>query len=156
MDAELRPNRSLSYKAFRIMFIAVIAVNVVVAAVFVAQGAYPVAGFLGLDVLALYIAFRLNYRSGQALERVRIAPELVHVERRDPKGVSVHWGANPLWARVSADERSVLIRSGKLQLRVGGFLSPRERSEFTQALDDALWRAKNRKPVQKPSTSRIE
>jgi uncharacterized membrane protein len=52
MDAVLRPHRSLSAKTFKYMLVAVIAVNVAVAVFFWAQGAFPVAGFLGLDVLA--------------------------------------------------------------------------------------------------------
>jgi uncharacterized membrane protein len=58
LDAVLRPHRSLSFTAFRLMLIVVIVANLVAAIVFVANGAFPVAGFLGLDVLALWLAFR--------------------------------------------------------------------------------------------------
>ncbi len=142
MDAELRPHRSLSAKAFKYMLIAVIGVNAIVAAVFVAQGAFPVAGFLGLDVLALWWAFRVNYRAGRALERVQVAAGRVYCERREPNGASVHWVLNPLWARVAVDGRGVLIRAGAEQLRIATFLSPDERTEFAEALSRALWRAK--------------
>ncbi|GAM97247.1 hypothetical protein U91I_00872 [alpha proteobacterium U9-1i] len=124
------------------MLIAVIAVNAILAAVFLAQGAFPVAGFLGLDVLALWIAFRVNYRAGRALERVQVAAGQVYCERREPNGESVHWVLNPLWARVTQDGRGVLIRSGKEQLRMATFLSPDERAAFAEALSAALWRAK--------------
>lgn len=142
MDAVLRPHRSLSLSAFRLMLVAVIAINAVVALVFIAQGAFPVAGFLGLDVLALWIAFRVNYRAGRAEERVRVAASQVHFERRDPKGASAHWVLNPVWARVAHDDRGVLIRSGGGTLRIAAFLPPDERAEFAQALSAALWRAK--------------
>jgi uncharacterized membrane protein len=142
MDAELRPHRSLSAKAFKYMLIAVIAVKAIVAAVFVAQGAFPVAGFLGLDVLALWFAFRMNYRAGRALERVQVAAGRVYCERCEPDGRSVHWLLNPLWARVFQDGRGVLIRSGAEQLRIATFLSPDERVEFAEALSKALWRGK--------------
>ncbi len=155
MDAVLTPHRSWSAGAFKWMLIAVIAVNVVVAAVFIAQGAFPVAGFLGLDVLALWIAFRVNYRSGRCVERVRVAGEEVRLTRRDANGRESHWRASPLWARVSRDEGGVIIRAGRGRMRVGAFLSPPERRDFAAALDQALWRARKEGP-QKPSTSRIE
>ena len=142
MDAVLRPHRSLSLKAFKLMLIAVIAVNAAVAIVFVSQGAFPVAGFLGLDVLALWLAFRWNYRDGQIAEYVRVAPGSVHVAALDKNGAATHWVLNPVWARVARDGRGVLIRDGQGQMRVGAFLSPKECEAFAAALDAALWRAK--------------
>lgn len=142
MDAVLTPHRSLSRKAYRLMFAAVVIANLAIAAYFVAQGAFPVAGFLGLDVLAIWIAFRLNYRDGLREERVRVGREQVHVARRDPSGAETHWIASPVWARAASDELGVTIRVGGKGLRVGSFLSPPERHEFARALDAALWRAK--------------
>lgn len=142
MDAVLRPHRSLSAKAFKYMFVAVIAVNILVAIFFWVQGAFPVAGFLGLDVLALWSAFRLNYRSGQAAEYVRIAPGRVHVAAVDKNGLTTHWVLNPVWARVARDGRGVLIREREGQMRLGAFLSPKECDGFAEALSLALHKAK--------------
>lgn len=142
MDAVLRPHRSLSFTAFKLMLAVVIVINLAVAAFFVAQGAFPVAGFLGLDVLALWIAFRLNYRSARREERVRVAAGRVHIERRDENGRAAHWVLNPIWARVAEDGRSILVSSGIGAQRVGAFLPPAERSAFAAALAAALWRAK--------------
>lgn len=154
MDAVLRPHRSLSAKAFRAMLLAVIAANAIAALVFIANGAFPVAGFLGLDVLALWLAFRWNYRDGQAAEYVRIAPGKVHVASVDKNGAATHWVLNPVWARVARDGRGVLIRDGAGQMRLGAFLSPKECEVFADALSLALYKAK--RGAQSPSTSRIE
>lgn len=142
MDAVLRPHRSWSLKAFKAMLIAVIAVNVAIAVVFISQGAFPVAGFLGLDVLALWLAFRWNYRAAQAAEYVRVAPGKVHVAAVDKDGVATHWVLNPVWARVAREGPGVLIRDGAGQMRLGAFLSPKECESFAAALDVALFRAK--------------
>lgn len=142
MDAVLRPHRSLSAAAFKLMLIVVIVANAIVAAFFWAQGAFPVAGFLGLDVLALYLAFRWNYRTARREERVRIAPGKVHVASIDASGGEKHWVLNPVWARVAREGAGVLIRAGKMQIRLGAFLSPEECAAFAQALDAALYRAK--------------
>ncbi len=141
MDAELRPHRSLSIAAFKAMLIGVIAINVAVAVFFWVQGAFPVAGFLGLDVLALWLAFHFNYRAARRVERVRVAAGKVHVASIDAGGER-HWVLNPLWARVARDGPGVLVRAGKGQMRIGAFLSPKECESFAAALDAALFRAK--------------
>jgi uncharacterized membrane protein len=142
MDAVLRPHRSLSLAAFRLMLIVVIAVNLVVATIFVLQGAFPVAGFLGLDVLALWLAFRWNYRAGRVAEYVRVGAHRVHVASVDAKGEATHWVLNPVWARVLREGAGVLVRSGEGQIRLGAFLSPKECEAFAAALDVALHRAR--------------
>jgi uncharacterized membrane protein len=142
MNAVLRPHRSLSLTAFKLMLAVVIVVNLVIASVFIAQGAFPVAGFLGLDVLALWLAFRWNYRDAQREEHVRVSSEQVHVASIDPDGYAQHWVVNPLWARVACDGRGVLIRAGGDQMRVGAFLSPKECGHFAEALNAALFRAR--------------
>lgn len=142
MDATLKPNRSLSMQAFRLMLLALIIANAGVGAVFLAHGAFPVAGFLGLDVVALWLAFHINYRSGKRQELVRIGANRVHVAAITPSGEATHWVLNPVWARVVREGTGVLIRAGAGQMRVGAFLSPKECDEFAKALSTAIHRAK--------------
>ena len=142
MDAELRPHRSLSPDAFRLMLIAVIAINAGAAVVFWVNGAFPVVGFLGLDVLALWLAFRLNYRAARVVERVRIAKDCVHVAAVAPSGRETHWALNPIWARVAREGRGVFLQAGPDAMLLGAFLSPKECESFASALDAALHRAK--------------
>jgi uncharacterized membrane protein len=142
MDAVLRPHRSLSLAAFRLMLIVVIVANLLVAAAFVLNGAFPVAGFLGLDVLALWLAFRWNYRAARIAEYVRVGAHRVHVASVDPDGQATHWVLNPVWAKVLREGKGVLIRAGERQIRLGAFLSPKECETFAAALDVALHRAR--------------
>ncbi|MBL8549859.1 MAG: DUF2244 domain-containing protein [Hyphomonadaceae bacterium] len=151
-DAVLTPHRSLSRKAFVYVICGFAAVDVAVTTVFLLQGAYPVAFFLLLDVGLLWLAFELNYRAARAHERVAVAADRVLVSRHSGRGREAHWMVSPMWARVSADERSVAIASAGRQVRVGAFLSPLERGDFAKALTEALGRAKD----YRPSTSRIE
>lgn len=142
MDVVLRPYRSLSQTAFRLMLIVVIVANLGVGAVFLAQGAIPVAGFMGLDVLALWLAFHVNYRAARREEHVRVAKGQIYVGSYDGKGGAAHWVLNPLWARVAREGPGVLVRAGGGQMRLGAFLSPKECVQLAAALDAALWRAK--------------
>jgi len=142
MDTTLTPHRSLSRVAFRLMMGWVIAVNAAFAAYFLYRHAFPVAGFLGLDVLALWLAFHFNYRAAKRIETVRVAKHVVYVFSKDPGRPENHYVLNPIWARVLQEGPGVVIRAGKAQMRLGAFLSPKECEALAAELDTALWRAK--------------
>ncbi|MEJ0022728.1 MAG: DUF2244 domain-containing protein [Alphaproteobacteria bacterium] len=152
MDAVLAPNRSLSRQARRLLIVAFATANAVPAIFFIAQGAFPVSGFMGLDVLALVWAMHVSERSGKARERVQVSPAAVQVTRRAPDNQESHYAVSPLWARVQEDSRAVRIRAGASDVYVAGFLAPFERAAFAEALKEALAQARS----QRPSTSRIE
>lgn len=142
MDAVLTPNRSLSAKAFTLLILTFVAINAAMAMFFFLQGAWPVLGFLALDVGLLYFAFRLNYRSGRAVEHVCVAPDRVHVVRRPVGRRPTHWVVSPAWARVEEGDAAIRIAAGGRSLQVGAFLSPPEREAFAEALRRAIHRAR--------------
>ena len=61
--ALLVPYRSMGRTGFMILMGALMFGWVVTGIVFLSNGAWPIFGFFGLDVIGLYIAFRLNYRA---------------------------------------------------------------------------------------------
>ena len=71
-DAVLYPNRSLGRFGFHLLMAAIVLVSAAIGAAFVLAGAWPVTGFLGADVLLLYLAFRWNYRQGRRAEFIRL------------------------------------------------------------------------------------
>ena len=74
----LTPYRSMTPRAVKHFIIGFCCLNLVLSAPFFIMGAWPVVGFMGLDVLALYIAFKVNFRSADAYETVEVtALELV-------------------------------------------------------------------------------
>ncbi len=70
LNVEIRPHRSLSDRGFIILISIVTALNCAAAAVFLAMGASLVPIFLGLDVLALVVAFAVSFASGRRIERL--------------------------------------------------------------------------------------
>jgi uncharacterized membrane protein len=153
-DAVLTPHRSLSRKAFVYVLVGFAAIDAAITTVFLLQGAYPVAAFLVLDVLLLWLAFEINYRAARESERVEVAADRLVVSRRSARGRAAHWMVSPLWAQVSADAGAVGIASAGRIVRVGRFLSPPERGDFARALEAALVRA--RREGYRPNTSRME
>lgn len=141
MDAELKPNRSLSQSGFGVLMGVMICINAALAYGFFLQGLFLVSGFLGLDMALLYLAFRVNYRDGNAIERVCVGTNCLHVMQQSARGQRVHWVVNPIWARVETGDAGVLVIAGGRMLKLARFLSPDEREAFAIALQKALRRA---------------
>ena len=154
MDAELRPNRSLSMSGFQLVMIVMAVASFAVGCLFLSIGAWPVIGFFGLDVLLLWLAFRASYRAGaRERERVRVTAARVDVARDDAKGQTRWWTASPYFARVEVVEAEdahpeISLRAGPDRLPLAVCLSPHERLGFAKALEAALASARaERHPV---------
>jgi uncharacterized membrane protein len=85
-EAVLYPNQSLDRAGFILLMLAVSSVGMAVGAAFTLAGAWPVAGFLGLDVLLFYLAFRVCRRQGQRREFIRLDASGLHVRRVEADG----------------------------------------------------------------------
>ena len=146
-DARLSPHRSLSQRGFLILMSAVGTVSFIAGLAFYLMGAWPVVGFLGLDVGLIYLAFRINYRRARAYETVRLSRDDLVVERVNHWGERHTWRAQPTWLQVLVDEPAeaqgqLVLRSHGHQVEIGGFLSPGERTDLACALRAALVRVR--------------
>lgn len=142
-DATLHPHRSLSRRGFLVLMGILCGLSFAAGIAFISIGAWPVFGFFGLDVLGVYWAFRLNYRSSAMMETIRLDDDNLVVGRLSPSGVYDEWRFQPYWVQVQVDESRphelrVLLRSHGRSLEIGRFLSPGERLEVADALQTAL------------------
>jgi uncharacterized membrane protein len=146
--AVLTPHRSLGPKGFMILMTAVCVVSFATGLLFFLLGAWPVIGFMGLDVLLIYIAFKLNFRALRLYETVDLTDDALTVTRVAPSGKAQCWSFNPYWVRLSLQQR--LGRSSELSLASHGkrlvfasFLTDDERKDFASALSSALTAARS-------------
>jgi uncharacterized membrane protein len=143
MDAEIRPHRSLSERGFIILIAVVTAANCASAAVFILLKAFYVPFFLGIDVVAVLVAFLASFRAARQIQRVRVTARDVTVTHETPKWRRVVWESPTAFTRVTVEReegRAVDVRlalSGREQA-VAQWLSPRERGEFALALERAI------------------
>ena len=148
-SAVLTPHRSLKPTGFLILICCLGGASFATGVMFVALGAWPVFGFLGLDVLLVYLAFRANYRAAGAYEVVTVTPSELSVRKVNPRGrVREQWSANPLWVRLHQDiheefgvQRLFLIARGR-KFAIAGDLGPAEKRSFAAALSQALFEAR--------------
>ena len=147
-SALLTPHRSLSRTAFLVLMGFVSAISFAAGVAFWLMGAWPVFGFFGLDVLAIYWAFRINFRHARALEEIRVTPTELHLRRVSHRGQVVEFLLNPLWVQLDQKthaefgiEKLYLVSRGR-RVSIGNFLGPDEKASFAKALMAALQSAK--------------
>jgi len=143
MDAEIRPHRSLSERGFIILIAVVTLANCASAAVFIVLKAFYVPFFLGIDVIAVVVAFLASFRAARQVQRVRVNAREIVVTHETPKWRRVLWESPTAFTRVNVQReegRAIGVRlslSGR-EMSVAQWLSPRERGEFANALEDAI------------------
>src|SRR6202041_2430126 len=154
-SARLTPHRSLNRTGFLVVMGFVTVVSFAAGIAFLLMGAWPVFGFFGLDVLAIYWAFRITFRRAKASEEIRLTPSELHVRRISHRGHVGEFTFNPLWvrlARITHSEfgigRLFLVSRGR-RIAIGSFLGAEEKESFSNALMAAL-QAARRGPTYNP------
>ena len=142
-DAELKPHRSLSPRGFIWLMSGICLISFSAWLAFFLAGAWPVVGFLGADVLLIYLAFRVNYRRGNMRETLQLTADRLTVQRISHWGEVQTWEFQPYWLQVLLDdspdvENQLTLRSHGRSLVIGSFLPPDERTQVATALKQAL------------------
>ena len=147
-SAILTPHRSLSGAGFLVLMLAISIVSFATGLFFFIIGAWPVVGFLWFDVLLIYWAFRMSYRTGAAFEEVTVTPSELTVRNVSHRGKVREYALNPVWVRLETKahaefgiERLFLVSHGR-RFPVAAFLGPQEKAGFAAALSAALGEAR--------------
>jgi uncharacterized membrane protein len=155
-SALLTPHRSLTRTGFLVLMTFLSVVGFAAGLAFLLMGAWPVFGFFGLDLLAVYWAFRINFRRAKASEEILITSSELRVRRVSHRGHVVEFVLNPLWVQLDQRahseygiEKLYLVSKGR-RLSIASFLSPDEKASFAKALSAALAAAR-RGPTYNPT-----
>jgi uncharacterized membrane protein len=147
-SALLTPHRSLNRTGFLLVMAFLSVVSFATGIAFLLMGAWPVFGFFGLDVLAVYWAFRINFRRARAREEIRITPSELRLRRVNHRGHMVEFKFNPLWVQLDQETHAefgvekLYLRSKGRRVAIAGFLGADEKASFAKALTGALQAAR--------------
>ena len=147
-DVRLVPHRSLTAGNFRILIMVFAAAGVFTSVPFVVMGAWPVAGFMGLDVAILYLAFRVNFDAARAYEHILVTPLELLLSKVSAKGSRRDFRFHPAWTRLDKVEHEefgvmhVALRSRGRSVEIGGFLGADAKADLASGLMKALNDAK--------------
>ncbi len=146
--ATLTPHRSLSPVGKRVVVGLVAALALVPGVIFYLAGAWPVIGFMGLDVLAIWIALTVSMRAGKQQEVVSLWPGTLELKKIDAKGAEEVLTFVPANVRFVIERdfnervQTLWLRDRETRIPLGGFLSPEEKLSFSKAFGAALRKAR--------------
>ena len=116
-------------------------ISVIIAGAFAAFGAWLILPFAGLEIGALYLAFRLLDRRASDYERLTIDGDRLVVEQKR-QGRVTRFEGNRLWAQVVVRRQServeLALRYRGREIEFGTFLSDEARSSAARSLQEQL------------------
>lgn len=146
--AKLTPNRSLGTRGMRVVIALVAIMASIPGVLFFSLGAWPIVGFLGLDVVLVVWALSTSFRQGKRYEEIMLWPDQLEVKQVDGAGKEVLNRFEPRLVKLVVDrdfnERTTGLRlkSADRDLVVGAFLNQDEKSSFAKAFGTALKRSR--------------
>ncbi|RYE78218.1 MAG: DUF2244 domain-containing protein [Hyphomicrobiales bacterium] len=147
--ATLTPHRSLTRRGYRYVIALACIMASIPGIVFLSMGAWPIVGFLGVDILAIAWALRASMKSGKQYEVVTLWPDELEVKQVSGKGKAEITRFNPFYVKLVIDrdfnERTtgLHLRTRDADLVIGAFMNPDDKASFAKVFGTALRKARS-------------
>jgi uncharacterized membrane protein len=147
--ATLTPNRSLGRRGLRIVVVALAVMASIPGMIFFSLGAWPIIGFLGLDVLLLWWALSSSLHESRRFEVVTLWPDQLELRQVAPGGEERVRRFNPFFVKLvidrDIDERTtgLHLRTSDEDIEIGAFLNGDDKASFAKVFGTALKKARN-------------
>ncbi len=147
-EAVIVPHRSLSKRGLRLLIGAICALSVCSTATFWWLGAWPIAGFNGVEITAALLMLRYNARAVRANEVILLSSSSLTVIRTTRDGIRTEQEVSPAWINVHLQDRpgrvpALYLAAHGTRLEIGASLGEPEKLDLAKALKDALYRSRN-------------
>jgi uncharacterized membrane protein len=146
--AKLTPHRSMGRKGARAVIVLAVILATIPGIIFFSMGAWPIVGFMGLDVALIWWAMSASQRDGKRYEEVTLWPDQLELKQVDGAGKETLTRFNPYFVKLVIDrdynERTVALhlRTRDRDMVLGSFLDQDEKASFAKAFGTALKRAR--------------
>ena len=152
LDIKIYPNKSLTKRGLAILMAFFLLPVLLIGSYFSIKGAWPVAGFLGLELLFIYYAFKVSFANNEIYEHIILDEDkfkiVFYVRKQVIKSISIE----PTWIKVNLgylknNSRFLSIRSHGKNNFIGRFLSANEMEIIAKKITYGLhkWKRKNYK-----------
>lgn len=142
--ATLNPHRSLTARGLRWVMGLTGAAGLAVSIPFYLLGAWPILGFMGLDLALIYAAFRYNNATARSYEEIVLSRALLLVRSVSWRGQVREARLNPRWTRLEKEEHpefgveKLALVQGAVRLEVARELGRAARADFAADFQRAL------------------
>ena len=147
-EAVIVPHRSLSARGLKLLIGAICGLSVCSTALFWWLGAWPIAGFNGVEITAALLLLRYNARAVRANEVILLSGSSLRVIRTGQDGARTEQEVSPAWINVQLQDRpgrvpGLFLAAHGTRLEVGASLGEAEKLDLAAALKEALHRWRN-------------
>lgn len=138
----LRPHRSSSDRAVKIVTAFVVFLFMPTGTASLMAGAWPVFGFMGLEVAALIFALWFNHKVGSAFEAITITDTEFRLSKVDHWGKRTYWSEKPQWLKIRFDapSKQLIVGVHGKHVIIGKFLLEKEREALAEVLQQEVRR----------------
>ena len=152
LDIKIYPNKSLTKSGLTILMAFFLLPALLIGSDFSIKGAWPVAGFLGLELLLIYCAFKVSFANNDIYEHITLDENefkiVFYGRKQEIKSISIE----PTWIKVDLgylknNSRFLSISSHGKKNLIGKFLSAYEMEIIAKKITYGLhmWKRKNYK-----------
>ncbi len=147
-EAAIMPHRSLSPRGRRMLIGGLCALLLLTGTRFWIIGAWPVAGFIVVELgLAAFLLWQ-HQRSARCVELLLLSPDAIRVVRTDPDGRKRETRLSTGWLMVELEERpgrvpGLLLCAPGRRLEVAAVLGDEAKRDLAQALRNAVHDVRN-------------
>lgn len=147
------PYRSLSPRGFFLVMAALGSLAFCIGLGFFLLGAWPVIGFLGLELLVVWLAFKMNYHAAKRRQNLIATETALTIENVSPAGERDATTLPTAWVQVELTPREapdtsartrqrVIARSHGRTAEIGSFLHPAEMPKLAGEVRSMVSRAR--------------
>ena len=148
------PHRSLSKRGFAIVLIALGSLAFAIGVGFFLAGAWPVFGFLGVEFLVVYVAFKMNYRAAQKRQSITVTDKTLRIDTTHPSGKHETASLPTPWVKVTVSpgeapditsryQQKITVSSHGQSVIVADFVHPAETPQLARHISGMIDRARN-------------
>ena len=147
LNIKIYPNNSLSPKGFFLLMAFITIPCLTIGIMFMVMGAWPVLGFMGLEVFLIYIFFKILFHKNNFYEHIILDTKHFNIFYNNKNKTIDTIVLEPTWLQVKLNktEKSLFVLTHGKIIELGKCLAFKEKVSLAKTIDDALfnWKKNN-------------
>ena len=140
------PHRSCDRKTFLLILFIISFILIIPSFLFLSLSfAISILPFSLLSIFLFFFVGNKNFNDALLIEKLKIYPKKIILERKEPNNEIKKWHSNPYWTKVNIYnngpvESYLTLKGNGKEVELGSFLTPEERINLKKIIDDTLFK----------------
>ena len=140
------PHRSCDRKTFILILFIISFILIIPSFLFLSLSfAISILPFSLLSIFLFFFVGNKNFNDALLIEKLKIYPKKIILERKEPNNEIKKWHSNPYWTKVNIYnngpvESYLTLKGNGKEVELGSFLTPEERISLKKLIDDTLFK----------------